>query len=94
VEATEEKGGKKMVESQKEIQDSLDDFVKAKESTVIWKTPEGAKQLQEVIDYKKNNPNVAIKTLCEYLKNKCGWTYSHRYIFDLIVERLESKNVA
>ena len=93
MEATEE-GGKKMVKGQKEIQNSLDDFVKAKESEVIWKTPEGAKQLQAVVDYKKANPNVAIRTLCEYLKKENGWTYSQRYIFDLIVERLEGQNVA
>jgi len=83
-----------MVESQKEVQDSLENFVKEKQSIVIWKTPEGAKQLQEVIDYKLNNPEVSIKTLCEYLKQKCGWTYSSRYIFDLIAGRLDDSNVA
>tara|TARA_R100000742_G_C4245658_1_gene64651 strand:- start:184 stop:450 length:267 start_codon:yes stop_codon:yes gene_type:complete len=75
------------------IQKDLDEFVQSKQEQVIWKTPEGAKQLDEVVKYKTDNPEVAIKTLCEYLKKKCGWSYSHRYIFDLIVSRLETENV-
>ena len=83
-----------MVEGKEKIQNSLEEFVKSKSTIAIWKTPEGAKQLEEVVSYKKNNPEVSIRTLGEYLKQKCGWNYSSRYIFELIVARLDNENVA
>ena len=79
---------KQKSEKFQEIQKDLDKFVKEKEAQVIWKTEEGSQQLEEVVQYKLDNPEVAIKTLCDYLKKKCGWSYSHRYIFDLVVSRL------
>ena len=76
----------------KEIQDNIEEFVQEKQKDVIWKTEGGAKALASVVQYKIDNPHVSINTLCEYLIKKCGWNYSKRYIFDLIVQRVEARH--
>ena len=78
--------------SDKNFEEDLDKFVEEKKEHVIWKTEEGAKQLHSIVQYKIDNPSVSVRTLCEYLIKKCNWTYSQRYIFDLIVQRVEAEN--
>ena len=77
------KEGKQVVDKEsgrfEEIQKDLDKFVEEKQEHVIWKTEEGAAQLDSVVKYKINNPSVSVRTLCEYLIKKCNWTYSQRY---------------
>ena len=75
----------------KEIQNHIDEFVQEKQKDVIWRTPAGAKQLNSVVQYKIDNPHVSVRTLCDYLIRKCGWRYSQRYIFDLIVQHVEAR---
>jgi uncharacterized phage-like protein YoqJ len=89
--ANQEKSGHAKVEKQNLI-DSIESFAEDKAKTVIWKTPEGIEQLNSVVEYKKNNPDIAIKTLVEFLKEKCEWNYTNRYIFDIIVTKLEQED--
>lgn len=74
--------GKKMAESQKKVQTSLEEYVKTVQKPV-WQTEDGKKQLQTVIDYLQNNQ--MSKSICiQWLKNECGWTLSNRRIRDII----------
>ena len=89
--ANQEKSGHAKVEKQNLI-DSIESFAEDKAKTVIWKTPEGIEQLSSVIAYKKDNPSIPTNTLVAFLKDKCGWDYTNRYIFDIIVTEMEKQN--
>lgn len=81
-----------MVKKEKDYTADIEEFAANKVKDVVWKTPEGQKQLQSVIQYKKDNPNTAIKTLVEFLKVQCEWKLTNRYIFDIIVTTMDKEN--
>jgi hypothetical protein len=81
-----------VTQEEKDYQADIAAFAEEKEKNVVWKTPEGKKQLQDVVKYKNANPQVSINTLVEFLIKNCGWKYTKRYIFDIIVTEIEKQN--
>ena len=81
-----------MVKKENNYKEDIDAFAAEKVKTVVWKTPEGIEQLNSVIAYKKDNPSIPTNTLVAFLKDKCGWDYTNRYIFDIIVTENEKQN--
>lgn len=70
----------KMVENKVPI--SIKEFAK-KQPTVIWKTEEGKKQLQQAVKAIKED-ELQVSIAIKWLKDECGWSLSMRRIRDIV----------
>ena len=78
----EEKEGEKEKMVEKKLPISIKEFAK-KQTTVIWKTEEGQKQLQQAVQAIKEE-DLKVSIAVKWLKDECGWTLSMRRIRDII----------